>query len=95
MPSAARTRSPRWASLAEAAVYSRVPRSTLRRWIAQGLLPANRLGPRRIEVDLNDLNALRQPIPTAATVPQTSNNEPVNDRTQVLNVGTFERAENG
>jgi excisionase family DNA binding protein len=66
MPSAAarRARAPRWATLAEAAIYSRVPRSTLRRWIAQGRLPANRLGPRRIQVDLNDLDAMRQPIPT-------------------------------
>ena len=64
MPSAAaRRRPPRWATLAEAAIYSKVPRSTLRRWIAQGRLPANRLGPRRIQVDLNDLDAMRQPIP--------------------------------
>lgn len=92
MPSAARTRPPRWASLAEAAVYSRVPRSTLRRWIAQGLLPANRLGPRRIEVDLNDLDAMRQPIPTAAIVHslQSETDQRVKSRQT-----TFERAENG
>lgn len=53
---------PRWASLAEAEVYSRVPRRTLRRWIKQGRLPATRYGPRRIEVDLNDLDRLRAPI---------------------------------
>lgn len=92
MPSAARTRSPRWATLAEAAVYSRVPRSTLRRWIAQGLLPANRLGPRRIEVDLNDLDAMRQPIPTAAPV----NSGQSADVPRVKSSqSAFERASNG
>lgn len=57
---------PRWASLAEAAVYSRVPAPTLRRWIAEGLLPAYRLGPRRMQIDLNDIDRMRRLIPAAA-----------------------------
>jgi excisionase family DNA binding protein len=88
MPSR-RPPAPRWATLAEAAIYSKVPRSTLRRWIAQGLLPAKRLGPRRIQVDLNDLDAMRQPIPTAA-VGQTADDEHVKSRQSA-----FEQAGNG
>lgn len=56
---------PRWAYLAEAEAYSGVPRRTLRRWIAEGRLPGERVGPRRIQVDLNDLDRLREPIPAA------------------------------
>jgi excisionase family DNA binding protein len=53
---------PRWATLAEAEAYSRVPQSTLRRWIAAGRLPATRVGPRKIQVDLNEVDKLRTPI---------------------------------
>lgn len=49
---------PRWAGLDEAETYSRVPRRTLRHWIAKGWLPAYRLGPRLIQVDLADLDGL-------------------------------------
>jgi hypothetical protein len=37
----------------------------MRDWIAKGLLPAYRLGPRQIQVDLNDIDALRTRIPAA------------------------------
>jgi excisionase family DNA binding protein len=105
MPSR-RPRSPRWASLAEAAIYSRVPRSTLRRWIAQGRLPANRLGPRRIQVDLNDLDAMREPIaverrPTLATAEpeplDTSDGlgQTADDQRVKSSQSEFERAGNG
>jgi excisionase family DNA binding protein len=97
MPSR-RPRSPRWATLAEAAIYSRVPRSTLRRWIAQGLLPANRLGPRRIQVDLNDLDAMRQPIPTEGNIAlssqQATEQTAVDERVK-SGQSAFERAGNG
>jgi excisionase family DNA binding protein len=63
---AARSSAPRWASLKEAESYSRIPRRTLRRWIAEGRLPATRVGPRQIQVDLNDVDTLRQAIPAAA-----------------------------
>jgi excisionase family DNA binding protein len=62
----ARSRKPRWASLEQAETYSNIPRRTLRRWIAKGWLPAYRLGPRQIQVDLNDVDRLRTPIPSAA-----------------------------
>ena len=96
MPSR-RPRSPRWATLAEAAIYSRVPRSTLRRWIAQGLLPANRLGPRRIRVDLNDVDAMRQPIPTAnvAVSSHHETEQTADDERVKSSQSEFERAGNG
>jgi excisionase family DNA binding protein len=53
---------PRWATLAEASEYSHVPEGTLRRWIAEKRLPADRVGPRKIQVDLNELDKLRTPI---------------------------------
>jgi excisionase family DNA binding protein len=51
---------PRWATMNEAAEYSRIPWRTLRRWIKEGRLPAYRIGPRLIPVDLNDLDRLRR-----------------------------------
>ena len=101
MPSAARRpRARRWATLPEAAIYSHVPRSTLRRWIAQGLLPAERVGPRRIQIDLNDLDALRQTIPTAATGTDQGEPEPEPEQTPdeqhvKSRQSAFERASNG
>jgi excisionase family DNA binding protein len=53
---------PRWASVAEAAVDARLSQRTIRRWVTQRKLPATRVGPRRIEIDLNELDKLRRPI---------------------------------
>lgn len=58
---------PRWASVAEAAAYARVSERTIRRWVSERRLPANRMGPRRIEIDLNELDKLRRPIGDADT----------------------------
>jgi excisionase family DNA binding protein len=55
----------RWVYLSEAETYSGIPYGTLRRWISEGRLPAERVGPRRIQVNLDDLDALRAPIPAA------------------------------
>ena len=69
MPRAAVARAdvePRWADLGEAATYSHLSRRTLRRWIDDGLLPATRVGPKIIQVDLNDLDRLRRRIPAVA-----------------------------
>jgi hypothetical protein len=38
---------------------------TLRRYIAHGRLTGYRVGPRLIKVDLNELDAMASPIPTA------------------------------
>ena len=56
---------PRWASLVEAANYAKIPVRTLRDWVSKGWLPAYRIGPRQIQIDLNDVDALRRRIPTA------------------------------
>lgn len=63
---------PRWATIAEASTYSGIPESTMRRWIRNGTLPASRLGPRRIQVDLNEVDHLRQPLDTTTTTEETS-----------------------
>ena len=54
-----RGRPRRWASIGEAAEYMHVGRSTIRGWVAEGLLPAYRVGPKILQVDLDDLDALR------------------------------------
>jgi excisionase family DNA binding protein len=57
---------PRWATLKVASEYAGgIPVRTLRDWIAKGLLPAYKIGPRQIQVDLNDVDALRVRIPAA------------------------------
>lgn len=50
--------------IAEAATYADVSTRTVRRWIASGLLPGYRLGPRLVKVDLADLENLARRIPT-------------------------------
>ena len=62
---------PRWATLQEASDYTatddgtRVAVRTLRRWVSEGTLPGYRIGPRAIRVDLNDLDDILRPIPSA------------------------------
>jgi excisionase family DNA binding protein len=53
---------PRWASVAEAAAHAKMSERTIRRWVHEGRLPAQRMGPRRIEIDLNELDKLRRPV---------------------------------
>ena len=48
-------------SLAQAAARTRVSVRTLRRWIAQGRLPAYRAGPRLLRVDPQDVDAMMKP----------------------------------
>jgi excisionase family DNA binding protein len=64
MPRSA-TREPRWASFKAASAYAGIPTRTLRDWVSRGRLPAYRIGPRQIQVDLNDIDAIRVRIPTA------------------------------
>jgi excisionase family DNA binding protein len=52
-------------SLTEAAAYADVVTRTLRRYISHGRLAGYRVGPRLIKVDLNEVDAMAQPIPTA------------------------------
>ena len=49
--------------IAEAAEYTNVHPSTLRRRIADGQLPAYRVGPKLLKVDIEDVEALIRPVP--------------------------------
>jgi excisionase family DNA binding protein len=55
----------RLVGLAVAAEYADVSTRTLRRYISHGRLTGYRVGPRLIKVDLNELDAMARPIPTA------------------------------
>jgi excisionase family DNA binding protein len=48
--------------LSWAAEYLGVSVQSVRRRIAEGVLPAHRIGPRAIRVYLDDLDALKRPI---------------------------------
>jgi excisionase family DNA binding protein len=52
-------------SINQAAEYAAVSTKTLRRRIADGTIPAVRLGPRAIRVRPADLDAALRPIPSA------------------------------
>lgn len=56
---------PRLASIAEAAAYVRCSSKTIRRRIAEGSLTGYRFGPRAIRVDLDEVDRLLRPIPSA------------------------------
>ena len=59
------TSSKRYASLAQAAQYLGCDERTIRRCVARGELRGYRLGSRIIRVDLNEVDAIMKPIPTA------------------------------
>ncbi len=53
----------RWAWIPEAAeyltaTYRPVSVRTMRRWVEEGRVPAHRVGSRRIQIDLNELDAM-------------------------------------
>lgn len=50
-------------SVKEIAARSGYTERTLRRWIANGVLPACRVGPRGIRIKRSDLDNLERPIP--------------------------------
>ena len=52
--------------LAEAAERADVSIATIRRRISDGSLPAVRVGPKLLKVDLADLDKLARPVPAAA-----------------------------
>ena len=54
-------------SIAEAARRKNVSGKTIRRWIAEGRLPAERVGPRLIRIRPEDLDAVGHRIPSAAS----------------------------
>ena len=54
--------------LDDAAEYVSCNERTIRRYIAAGRLTGYRVGPRLIRVDLDELEAMLRPIPTASDV---------------------------
>lgn len=58
-------RPPRRVPLSEAADYTGLSIRTIRRYIAQGRLTGYRIGPTRIRVDLDEVDALFSAIPVA------------------------------
>jgi excisionase family DNA binding protein len=55
----------RLVAIGDAAEYAAVSTKTIRRRISDGSLTGYRMGPRVIRVDLNELDALLRPIPSA------------------------------
>ncbi|SIR56189.1 helix-turn-helix domain-containing protein [Microbacterium sp. RURRCA19A] len=53
---------PNWASIQTVAEYLDVSDDTIRRMIARGDIPARRFGPRLIRIDMNLLEAAREPV---------------------------------
>jgi excisionase family DNA binding protein len=62
---AAQDLEPRYASFGEAVEYANIPPGTMRDWIRKGLLPAYRIGPRLLQIDLNDIDKMRRRVRTA------------------------------
>jgi excisionase family DNA binding protein len=56
---------PRWALFPDAAEYAGIPVKTLRDWVRKGRIPAYRIGPRLLQIDLNDIDRMRRRVPTA------------------------------
>lgn len=54
------------ASLAKGAEYADISIWTLRRRISDGTIPAYRVGPRLLRVDLNEVDAMLRRIPSAS-----------------------------
>ena len=59
-----------YVTVTEAAALLRVHKSTVRRWIDQGELPAYRVGQRRLALKRADVDRLVWPATPATTVPQ-------------------------
>src|SRR5204862_168124 len=55
----------RWVELAVAGCWAVVSVRTIRRWVAQGILPAHRVGPKLLKVYPSDLNRIVCPVATA------------------------------
>jgi excisionase family DNA binding protein len=55
----------RLASIQKGEDYSGLSSKTLRRYIAAGRIHGYRLGPKLLRIDLNELDDLLKPIPTA------------------------------
>ena len=50
--------------LADGSAYSHLSIKTLRRYIAAGLITGYRVGPKLLQVDLDEIDELVRPVPT-------------------------------
>lgn len=57
----------RLTSLQGAATYADLSARTVRRYIADGRLPAYRIGPKLVRIDLDDLDKIVRPIATGGS----------------------------
>lgn len=51
-----------WGTVQDAADRKKVSRKTIRRWISEGRIDAERVGPRLIRVDLDSVDRLGRPL---------------------------------
>lgn len=66
MPASSRRKTPaRRVRLAQGAAYSNLSVKTLRRYGAAGLITLYRTGPKLLQVDLDELDRIVRPVPTA------------------------------
>jgi len=66
VPATARRKIPRRiVPLAEGAEYGQVSSKTLRRYGAAGLITLYRVGPKLLQVDLDEIDRIIRPVPTA------------------------------
>jgi hypothetical protein len=56
----------------DAVAFANVPTGTMRDWIRRGLLPAYRIGPRLLQIDLSDIDRLRRRVPTGGVTEEVS-----------------------
>lgn len=59
----------RLVTVEEAAAYVRCAPRTIRRYVSSGAIAGFRVGPRMLRVDLNEVDAMLRPIPTAGGGP--------------------------
>lgn len=52
-------------TIREAAEYAKASQRTIRRWIAQGDLPAARVGPKFVRIRQSELEQMTRDIPSA------------------------------
>lgn len=65
MPAPSRRKTPvRRVPLAEGSAYSHLSIKTLRRYIAAGLITGYRVGPKLLQVDLDEIDRIIRPVPT-------------------------------
>ncbi|WP_431840472.1 helix-turn-helix domain-containing protein [Gordonia hongkongensis] len=55
-------------TIQQVADHEQVSVKTVRRWIADGRLPAHKIGPRQIRVRRQDVESLGEPIVTAGSI---------------------------